>query len=114
MHQLHYIDEIKPVDEVEGMDGTTISSQGQQHQSMIDSKEISLGKTLVENLTSKEFDISQYSDEYTKQLEKLINAKTTGKKTVNITKTDKEGEDDVSKDLLEASIIGIENGYSHR
>src|ERR687888_259766 len=57
MHQLHYIDEIKPVDEVEGMDGSTISSQGQQQQSTVDNKEISLGKTLVENLTSKEFDI---------------------------------------------------------
>jgi DNA end-binding protein Ku len=108
MHQLCYIDEVKPVDEVEGMDGSTTisSSQGQQQQQQppIDNKELSLGKTLVENLTSKEFDISQYSDEYTKQLEKLINEKATGKKIVNVTQTDKEGEndDDVSKNLLEA------------
>lgn len=97
MHQLRYIDEIKPVDEVEGMDGS-ISSQ----QPSIDNKELSLGKTLVENLSSKEFDISQYSDEYTKQLERLINAKIAGKQTLNLTEADNGKEDDVSKNLLEA------------
>src|SRR5919202_4080575 len=97
MHQLRYIDEIKPVDEIEGMDGS-ISSQ----QSSIDNKELSLGKTLVENLSSKEFDISQYSDEYTKQLERLINAKIAGKQTLNLTEADNGKEDDVSKNLLEA------------
>src|ERR687885_1302087 len=97
MHQLRYIDEIKPVDEIEGMDGS-ISSQ----QSSIDDKELSLGKTLVENLSSKEFDISQYSDEYTKQLKQLINAKITGKQTLNAAGAGKEDDSDVSKNLLEA------------
>jgi DNA end-binding protein Ku len=97
MHQLRYIDEIKPVDEIEGMDGS-ISSQ----QSSIDDKELSLGKTLVENLSSKEFDISQYSDEYTKQLEQLINAKIAGKQTLNTAGVGKEDDSDVSKNLLEA------------
>ena len=97
MHQLRYIDEIKPVDEVEGMDGS-VSSQ----QPSIDNKELSLGKTLVENLSSKEFDIGQYSDEYTKQLEQLINAKIAGKQTLNVTESGNAKEDDVSKNLLEA------------
>jgi DNA end-binding protein Ku len=99
MHQLRYIDEVKPVDEVEGMDGSATSSQPS-----IDNKELSLGKTLVENLSSKEFDISQYSDEYTKQLEQLINAKIAGKQTVNVTEAGnrEEKDDDVSKNLLEA------------
>jgi non-homologous end joining protein Ku len=61
-----------------------------------------LGKTLVENLSSKGFDISQYSDEYTKQLEQLINAKIAGKQTLNITEAGNGKEDDVSKNLLEA------------
>ena len=39
MHQLRYIDEIKPVDEIEGMDGS-ISSQ----QSSIDNNEYPLVK----------------------------------------------------------------------
>ena len=97
MHQLRYIDEIKPVDEIEGMDGS-ISSQ----QSSIDNKELSLGKTLVENLSSKEFDISQYSDEYTKQLEQLINAKIAGKQALNAAGAGKEDDSDGSKNLLEA------------
>jgi DNA end-binding protein Ku len=97
MHQLRYIDEVKPVDEVEGMDGSSSSSQ----QPSIDSKELSLGKTLVENLSNKEFDISQYSDEYTKQLEKIINAKATGKETVS-NALSKNQDEDVSKNLLEA------------
>ncbi|MBV9178608.1 MAG: Ku protein [Nitrososphaeraceae archaeon] len=99
MHQLRYIDELKPVDEVEGMDGSSSYSSSQQPS--IDSKELSLGKTLVENLSNKEFDISQYSDEYTKQLEKVINAKATGKETVSNTLS-KNQDEDVSKNLLEA------------
>ena len=43
-----------------------------------------LGKALVENLTSKQFDISRYPDEYTKQLDQLINAKSSGKKTLRL------------------------------
>src|ERR671932_528672 len=101
MHQLRYIDEIKPVDEIEGMDGSAASSSSPQ-QSSIDNKELSLGKTLVENLSSKEFDIGQYSDEYTKQLEQLINAKIAGKQTLNVTESGNAKEDDVSKNLLEA------------
>jgi DNA end-binding protein Ku len=78
MHQLHYIDEIKPVNEIEEMSEAASSSQQQQEQQsqIVDNKELSLGKTLVENLTSKQFDTIQYSDEYTKQVEQLINAKT--------------------------------------
>jgi DNA end-binding protein Ku len=101
MHQLRYIDEIKPVDEVEGMDGSSSSSSSSSQQPSIDSKELSLGKTLVENLSNKEFDISQYSDEYTKQLEKIINAKATGKETVS-NALSKNQDEDVSKNLLEA------------
>src|SRR6266513_6140096 len=81
MHQLRYIDEIKPVDEVEEMSEAAAAAASSSSQPLIDNKELSLGKTLVENLTSKEFDISEYSDEYTKQLEQLINAKASGKKT---------------------------------
>ena len=102
MHQLRYIDEIKPVDEVEEMSGAAAASS----QPSIDNKELSLGKTLVENLTSKEFDISEYSDEYTKQLEQLINAKASGKKTFHSSSA--ENEEDVSKNLLEALKASIQ------
>ena len=107
MHQLRYIDEIKPVDEVEEMsEAAAAAAASSSSQPLIDNKELSLGKTLVENLTSKEFDISEYSDEYTKQLEQLINAKTTGKKAFHSSSA--ENEEDVSKNLLEALKASIQ------
>jgi non-homologous end joining protein Ku len=48
----------------------------------VDSKELSLGKTLVENLTTEEFDLGQYSDSYAKESEKLIQAKAKGQKVI--------------------------------
>src|SRR6188472_1326851 len=66
MHQLRYIDEVRPVNEIEEM-SEAASNSSSSPQTPIDNKELTLGKTLVENLTSKQFDISQYSDEYTKQ-----------------------------------------------
>jgi DNA end-binding protein Ku len=104
MHQLHYIDEITPVDEIEEI-SVAASANSSSEQPPIDNKEISLGKTLVENLTSKQFDISQYSDEYTKQLEQLINAKVSsgGKKTPSTTtRFEDQEEDSLGKNLLEA------------
>ena len=48
----------------------------------VDSKELSLGKTLVENLTTEKFDPGRYSDTYAKELEKLIEAKSKGQEVV--------------------------------
>ena len=50
----------------------------------VDSKELTLGNTLVDSLTTEKFDPGQYSDTYAKELEKLIEAKSKGQKvTVN-------------------------------
>ena len=70
MHQLRYLDEIRPMDEI----GNLASLQ------KVDPKELSLGKTLVDNLTAEKFDPGQYSDSYAKELEKLIEAKSKGQK----------------------------------
>src|SRR5215210_4559228 len=43
MHQLRYLDEIRPMDEIGGIDSLQI----------VDPKELSLGKTLVESLTTE-------------------------------------------------------------
>jgi DNA end-binding protein Ku len=48
----------------------------------LDSKELSLGKLLVENLSSEHLDLSKYSDTYTNELEKLIDSKVKGKPIV--------------------------------
>jgi DNA end-binding protein Ku len=92
MHQLRYLDEIKPMDEIAGIGDITSQK--------IDAKELSLGKALVDNLTSKEFDIGQYSDTYAKELEKLIETKSKGQK-VNV-EPEKEEEAEGTRDLLEA------------
>ena len=89
MHQLRYIDEIRPMDEI----GNLNSLQ------KVDSKEISLGKTLVENLTVEKFDPSQYSDSYAKELEKLIEAKFKGQK---ITIMEVEETPEETTDIIEA------------
>ena len=54
---------------------------------------------LIGNLTNSQFDVTQYSDEYTKELEKLITAKSKG-----ITYKTEEKKDSVntSNDLIEA------------
>jgi DNA end-binding protein Ku len=89
MHQLKYLDEIRPMDEIGPLDGLQ----------QVDSKELSLGKTLVENLTTEKFDLGQYSDSYAKELENLIEAKSKGQK-VSI----KEEQEEVAEtgDILEA------------
>ena len=74
MHMLHYIDEIRPVDEINELKGIQRAN--------VDTKELSLGKLLVENLSSEHFDVSQYSDTYAKELAKLIDSKVKGKTVI--------------------------------
>jgi DNA end-binding protein Ku len=71
LHTLHYLNEIRPLETITEISETKVPS--------IDEKELSLGQLLLENMTSKDFDISRYHDEYTEELEKLINAKAKGK-----------------------------------
>jgi DNA end-binding protein Ku len=89
MHQLRYLDEIRPMDEIGNLDSLQ----------KVDSKELSLGKTLVESLTTEKFDPGQYSDTYAKELEKLIEAKSKGQKAV--AKEEAE-EPEETTDILEA------------
>ena len=63
LHTLHYISEIKPLEDIN--EASEIKSPS------IAEKERSLGQLLVESLASKDFDISRYNDEYTEELEKL-------------------------------------------
>ena len=89
MHQLKYLDEIRPMDEI----GNLVSLQ------KVDPKELSLGKTLVDNLTADKFDPGQYSDSYAKELEKLIEAKSKGQE---ITIKDVEEIPQETTDIVEA------------
>jgi DNA end-binding protein Ku len=89
MHQLRYLDEIRPMDEIGNLDSLQ----------KVDSKELSLGKTLVESLTTEKFDLGQYSDAYAKELEKLIEAESKGQK---ITIKEEEEKPEETTDILEA------------
>ena len=89
MHLLKYLDEIRPMDE--------IGDLGNLQQ--VDSKELSLGKILVENLTTERFDLGQYSDSYARELEKLIEAKSKGQKVII---KEQEEEPKETTDILEA------------
>ena len=71
---------------------------GLESSQKIDAKELTLGKTLVENLTTEKFDPGQYSDTYAKELEKLIEAKSKGQE---VTIKEKE-EPEETTDILEA------------
>jgi DNA end-binding protein Ku len=71
MHILRYMDEIRPVEDIKEISEATSAK--------VDSKEMELGQLLVRNLSSEQFDISQYSDSYAKELEKLIEAKSKGR-----------------------------------
>src|ERR671921_375120 len=89
MHQLKYLDEIRPMDEIGNLDSLQ----------KVNPKELSLGKTLVDNLTADKFDPGQYSDSYAKELEKLIEAKSKGQKVVAKEEEEKPEE---TTDILEA------------
>jgi DNA end-binding protein Ku len=89
MHQLRYLDEIRPMDDIGNLDSLQ----------KVDSKELSLGKTLVENITAEKFDPGQYSDTYAKELEKLIEAKSKGQRVVP-KQVDEEPEE--TTDIIEA------------
>jgi DNA end-binding protein Ku len=103
IHQLGYLDEIRPMDEIGGLDSPQ----------RIDANELSLGKTLVENLTAQEFDPGQYSDTYAKELEKLIGAKSRGEK---ITVKKEEEKPEETTDLLKAlkASISMKNKTSRQ
>jgi DNA end-binding protein Ku len=89
MHQLWYLDEIRPMDEIGGLESLQ----------RIDAKELSLGKALVDSLTTDKFDPGQYSDTYAKELEKIIEAKSKGEK-VTINEVEKKTEE--TTDIIEA------------
>ena len=102
MHQLMYQEEIKPMNEIEGMPGSENSNPAPT----VDKKEIELGKILVDNLTNKEFDASLYSNDYAQQLEELISAKSQGKM---YTFEDKEEENNNGDSLIDALKASVQN-----
>ena len=96
MHTLHYIDEIRPIDEIDDM-------ANMQKVSIDNKEELSLGRLLIENLSTKHFDMSKYSDSYAQELKNLIDAKVKGKTYSKSDVFEKDGTRDLVK-ALKASL----------
>ena len=96
------MDEIRPVEDIKEISEATPTK--------IDSKELELGQLLVQNLSSEQFDISQYSDSYATELKKLIEAESKGK-TFSI----KEEEEPMAetKDLVAALKASLQQSAKH-
>jgi len=105
MHQLHYLDEIKPIDEIKEITSNATAKI------KIEEQEVELGKMLVNNLTSVDLDLGQYSDAYAAQLRELINEKARGK--VHVIKEEYE-EPESAKDLLEALKASVKQSKQKR
>jgi len=92
MHILRYLDEIRPTDDIPEI------TEAAKQRAKLESEEISLAKMLVDKFSSKQLDLSEYSDTYAQELEKLIEAKSKGKSFV----TKPEPKQKVTPNLLEA------------
>ena len=93
MHILKYLDQIKPPDEIPELREIT------KHKIQLEPEEISLAKTLVEKMSNKALDLTEYSDSYSKELGRVVEAKIKGKPIV--TKHEPKPKD-TPTDLLEA------------
>ena len=78
---------------------------------LAEEQEIELGKMLVDNLTSEDLDLGQYSDAYAAKLRELINQKARGK--VHVIKEEKE-EPESRRDLLEALKASVKQSKQKR
>ena len=92
MHVLRYLDELRPTDDIPEI------TEAAKQRSKLEPEEISLAKMLVDKFSSKHLDFSAYSDTYSQELEKLIEAKRKGKPII----TKSEHKQKVAPDLLEA------------
>jgi len=92
MHILKYLDEIRPTDEIPEI--TELAKENAKPEP----EELSLAKMLVDKFSSKDLDLSEYSDKYASELEKLIEAKRKGKPLV----LKAEPKQKTTPDLLEA------------
>ena len=92
MHVLRYLDEIRPTDDIPEI------TEAAKQRSKLEPEELSLAKMLVDKFSSKHLDLSDYSDTYSQELEKLIEAKRKGKPII----TKSEHKQKVAPDLREA------------
>jgi DNA end-binding protein Ku len=99
---LHWPEEIRPVDELQGLSESGIK---------INPNELQMAKSLVQSLAEEHFEPSRYHDEYQRALMRLVEAKTGGEEIV-------EAEPAVAEpkvmDLMEALKASVQNARQQR
>ncbi|MEM5802052.1 MAG: Ku protein [Candidatus Aenigmatarchaeota archaeon] len=93
MHVLHYLGEIKPIEELEELKNVVV----------VKGEELKLAQVLIEKLTEEKFDIGKFTDTYTEALKKLIKTKAEGK----VFKIEERPVEE-AKSLMEALKISVE------
>jgi DNA end-binding protein Ku len=73
MNTLHWPDEIRPVNELKGVDADVD----------VNPRELQMAKALVENLAEERFDPNRFQDEYHDALMQVVNAKVQGEEVVS-------------------------------
>jgi DNA end-binding protein Ku len=99
MHVLKYFDEIRPPDEIPEM------REVAREKMKFEPGEESLAKELVERFSSKGLDLSEYSDTYSRELGRLVEAKSKGKPLPVVNEPKEKPQ---PRDLLEALKASIQ------
>ncbi len=94
MHVLHYIGEIKPIEELDELKKLVV----------VKKEELKLAELLIQKLTQDEFKIEKFSDTYTEAVKNLIKAKLEGKEFE--VKSEEKVEE--AKSLMEALKASVE------
>ena len=94
MHLLYFVKEIRDINELPELKNLVV----------VRKEELELAKALIDKLTEKEFDISEFKDEYTEALKKLIKAKVKGEEFEIKERSSAEE----AKNLLEALKVSIQ------
>ncbi|HDN90894.1 MAG TPA: hypothetical protein ENG56_00865 [Candidatus Aenigmarchaeota archaeon] len=93
MHILHYLSEVKPIEELPELKNLVVVSE----------EELKLAQMLIQKL-SGEFDISKFKDHYTEKLKELIKAKLEGREIA----VKEEEKEELAKSLVEALKSSLE------
>ena len=95
MHTMYYANEIRNIDSLPELGSMAT----------VNKNELELAMKLITNLTEEVFDATQFKDQYTESLKKLVRAKAEGKEF----KAEEKKPAEETKNLAEALKISIEN-----
>jgi DNA end-binding protein Ku len=101
MNTLHWPDEIRPVNELKGVDADVD----------VNPRELQMAKALVENLAEERFDPNRFQDDYHEALMEVVNAKVQGQEVVAAPEVDSAP---AVMDLMEALKASVDQAKKQR